>query len=98
MLDKAAVQALGLQQGALEICPFTINTSMGGSEKAIRISVQPLLIRFQLHDVMDLMTIKVKAITTQAESYDVLVGVMVLYPMGFTIDFWNETASYRPRW
>ena len=30
MLDKTAVQQLGLQQGTLEPCPFTINTSMGG--------------------------------------------------------------------
>ena len=87
MLDKVGVQALGLQQGALETCPFIINTSMGGSEKAIGISVQPLLVKFQPHDVMDSATIKVKAIATQVECYDVLVGAMVLYPMGFTIDF-----------
>ena len=39
-----------------------------------------------------------KAIATQVESYDVLVGAMVMYPMDFTIDSWNETSSYRPRW
>ena len=71
---------------------------MGGSKKAIGITIQPLLIKFQPHDVMDSTTIKVKAIATQAESYDVLVDAMVLYPMGFTIDFWNETTAYRPRW
>ena len=47
---------------------------------------------------MDSATIKVKAIATQAESYDVLVGAMVLYPMSLTIDFWNETMSYRLEW
>ena len=41
---------------------------------------------------------KVKAIARQAESYDVLVDAMVLYPMGFTINFWNDTASYRRGW
>jgi hypothetical protein len=40
----------------------------------------------------------VKAIVTEVKSYDVLVGLMVLYPMGFTLDFWEETASYRPGW
>ena len=98
MLGKTAVSELGLQQGTLEPCPFTINTSMGGLEKATGITIQPLLVRFQPHDVIDSAAIKVKAIATQAESYDVLVGAMVLYPMGFTIEFWNETVSYRPGW
>jgi hypothetical protein len=40
----------------------------------------------------------VKAIVTEAKSYDVLVGSTVLYPMGFILDFWEETASYRPGW
>ena len=98
MLDKDAVRTLDLQQAALETCLFTINTSMEGSEKAIGISVQPLLVKFQPHDVMNSATINVKAIATQAESYDVLVGAMVLYPIGFTIGFWNEMASYRQEW
>jgi hypothetical protein len=33
---------------------------------------------------------KVKAIVTEAKSYDVLVGSTVLYPMGFTLDFWKR--------
>jgi hypothetical protein len=41
---------------------------------------------------------KVKAIVTEAKSYDVLVGSTVLYPIGFTLDFWEETVSYRPGW
>jgi hypothetical protein len=27
------------------------------------------------------------------KSYDVLVGGIVLYPMGFVLDFWKEIAS-----
>ena len=42
--------------------------------------------------------IKVKAIVTEAKSYDVLVGTTVQYPMGFTIDFSEEIASYRLGW
>jgi hypothetical protein len=41
---------------------------------------------------------KVKAIVIKAKSYDVLVGMMVLYSMGFTLDFWEEIASYRLGW
>jgi hypothetical protein len=41
---------------------------------------------------------KVKAIITEAKSYDVLVGTMVLYSMGFTLDFWEDITNYRPGW
>jgi hypothetical protein len=41
---------------------------------------------------------KVKAIVMEAKSYNVLVGSTVLYPMGFTLDFWEETTNYRPGW
>jgi hypothetical protein len=32
---------------------------------------------------------------THVTSYDVLVGGAVLYPLGVTIDFWEEIAYYR---
>jgi len=35
---------------------------------------------------------------TNATSYDVLVGDIVLYLMGFVLDFWEEIISYNPRW
>ncbi|CAM6115131.1 unnamed protein product [Calypogeia fissa] len=38
------------------------------------------------------------AVVTTAESYDVLVGCAVLYPMGFQLDYWTEMASFRPGW
>jgi hypothetical protein len=38
------------------------------------------------------------AIVTTAESYDVLVGGAVLYPMGFQMDYWTKTTTYRPSW
>ena len=40
----------------------------------------------------------VSAVVTSAESYDVLVGGAVLYTMGFQMDYWTETACYRPGW
>jgi hypothetical protein len=41
---------------------------------------------------------KVKAIVTEAKSYDVLVQTTVLSPIGVILDFWEEIASYRPGW
>jgi hypothetical protein len=33
-------------------------------------------------------------VVTTAESYDVLVGGVVMYPMGFQMDYWMETMAY----
>ena len=98
MLGKAAIEGLELHKGALEKCPFTINTSMGGSEIATGITTKELLLQIRPNDVMDAGSIKAKAIVTKVESYDVLVGATVSYPMGFVIDFWNETTSYKSEW
>jgi hypothetical protein len=57
-----------------------------------------LALKLNQSDVEDASFMKVKAIVTEAKSYNVLVGSTVLYPMGFTLDFWEETASYRPGW
>jgi len=37
-------------------------------------------------------------VVTTAESYDVLVGGVVLYSMGFQMDYWTETMAYQPGW
>jgi hypothetical protein len=42
--------------------------------------------------------LRVIVVVTIAESYDVLVGGVVLYPMGFQMDYWMETLVYRPSW
>jgi hypothetical protein len=36
----------------------------------------------------------VTAIVRIVESYDVLVGGVVLYPMGFQMDYWTEITMY----
>jgi hypothetical protein len=69
---------------------------MGGTEHATAIMKGELTLKLNQDDVEDASFMKVKAIVMEAKSYDVLVGSMVLYPMGFTLDFWEETASYRP--
>jgi hypothetical protein len=57
-----------------------------------------LVLKLNQDDVKDASFMKMKAIVTEAKSYDVLVGSTILYPMEFTLDLWEETASYRPGW
>jgi hypothetical protein len=98
MLGGSAIEGLGLTNDTLEKYPWTINTSMGGTENATTITKRELALKLKQDDVEDASFMKVKAIVTEAKSYDVLVGSTVLYPIGFTLDFWEETASYRPGW
>jgi hypothetical protein len=71
---------------------------MGGTKHATGITKAELSFQLNPDNVEDVSFMKVKAIVTEAKSYDVLVGSTVLYLMGFTLDFWEETASYRPGW
>jgi hypothetical protein len=98
MLGASAIEGLGLTKNTLEKCPWTINTSMGGTEHATAITKEKLALKLNQDDVEDASFMKVKAIVTEAKSYDVLIGSTVLYPMEFTLDFWEETASYQPGW
>jgi hypothetical protein len=98
MLGAFAVVGLELTKDTLEECPWTISTSMGGTERATGNTKAELSLKLNQEDVEDVGFMKVKAIVMEAKSYDVLVGTTVLYPMGFTLDFWKEIASYRPRW
>jgi hypothetical protein len=71
---------------------------MGGTEHATAITKGELALKLNHDDVENVSLMKVKANVTEAKSYDVLVGSTVLYPMGFTLDFWEEIESYRPGW
>ena len=90
-------EGLRIIKHTLEVCPLTINTSMGGSEQTSSITRSELLLQLRPNDVMNAISMKMKAIVTVTKSYDVLVGAMVLYPMELTLDFWEEIAFYRPR-
>ncbi len=37
-------------------------------------------------------------VVTTVELYDLLVGGVVLYSMGFQMDYWKETTTYQPGW
>jgi hypothetical protein len=96
MLGASAVAGLKLTKDTLEECPWTISTSMGVMERATSITKAELSLKLNQEDVEDAGFRRMKAIVTEAKSYDVLVWTTVLYPMGFTLDFWEEIASYRP--
>jgi hypothetical protein len=69
---------------------------MGGSERAHKISKHEVVIQNNLVKPVDYTTIYVKVVVTQATSYDVLVKGVVLYPLGVTLDFWEEISYYQP--
>lgn len=56
-----------------------------------------LTLKLHPDDVIDVNFMRVKAIVTKAKSYDFLIGAMVLYPMGFFLDFWKERSLHRLR-
>ena len=86
MLGASAMAGLKLTKDTLEECPWTINTSMGG-RSIIGITKGELSFKLNQEDVEDAGFMKVKAIVTEAKSYDVLAGMTVLHPMDFILDF-----------
>jgi len=57
-----------------------------------------LSVQMKPDHVTDSSRLGVTIIVTATESYDVLVGGVGLYPMGFQMDYWIETTIYRPGW
>jgi hypothetical protein len=84
MLGKAACIGLGIWRSKLEPCPFQIQTSFGGAnDRSNFMTREKLSLQMRLDDATDSSRLGMTAIVTVAESYDVLVGGVVLYPMGF---------------
>ena len=98
MLEELAIEGLGLTKDMLEMCPWTISISMGRTEHANSITRNKLEVQICQDGVENATYMKAKAIVTQANSYDILVGAMVLYPMDFILDFREETIYYRSGW
>jgi hypothetical protein len=57
-----------------------------------------LSVQMKPDHVTDSFRLGVTIVVTAAKSYDVLVGGVVLYLMGFLMDYWTETTTYRPGW
>jgi hypothetical protein len=99
MLGKAACIGLGIRRSELEPCPFQIQTSLGGaSDRSNFMTRERLSVQMKPDHVIDSSRLGMIAIVIAAESYDVLVGGAVLYPMGFQMDYWIETTTFRPGW
>jgi hypothetical protein len=50
------------------------------------------------YHVTDSSRLGVITVVITTKSYDVLVGGVVLYPMGFQMDYWTKTTAYQPSW
>jgi hypothetical protein len=59
---------------------------------------EKLSVQMKLDHVTNSSRLGVTIVVTSVESYDVLVGGAVLYPMGFQMDYWMETMTYRLGW
>jgi hypothetical protein len=74
---------LGIWRLELEPCPFQIQTSRGGaSDRSHFMTRERLWMQMKLDHATDSSRLGVTVVIT-TELYDVLVGGVVLYPMGF---------------
>ena len=92
MIGKQIAQDLGLGAADLEPCPFTIVTSVGGTEKATGYTRHPLQLMFGAGSGPLFSHVSLQCAVTGATNYDILVGQQALYPLGFGVDNWIEEA------
>jgi hypothetical protein len=93
MSRKAACIGLGIWRSKLEPCPFQIQTSLGGaSDRFHFMTRERLSVQMKLNHATDSFRLGMIDVVTTTESYDVLVGGVVLYSMGFyvTTPLWAE--------
>jgi hypothetical protein len=99
MLGKATCIGLGIRRSKLELCPFQIQTSLGGaSDRSNFMTRERLSMQMKPDHVTDSFRLGMNVVVTVAELYDVLVGGAMLYPIGFQMDYWTETTTYRLGW
>ena len=73
MLGRLLAESLGIKEEDLDPCPFTIATSLGGTEQPTGLTKEPL--RLQLKVGTDAYThISVRYMITSATTYDILFG------------------------
>ena len=95
MFGKNLAESLGIKAEDLDPCPFTIATSLGGTEHPTWLTKEPLKLQFKVSN--DAYThISVRCMVTGATTYDMLLGQQALYHIGFGHDCWTEEAWFRP--
>jgi hypothetical protein len=57
-----------------------------------------LSVQMKPYHVTDSSRLGMTTVVIATESYDVLVGGVMLYLMGFQMDYWTETTTYQPGW
>ena len=92
MIGKQLAKDLGLRADDLEPCPFSIVTSVGGTEKAMGYTRSPLRLMFYVGPGPLYSHVSLQCAVTDATNYDILVGQQALYPLGFGVDNWTEEA------
>lgn len=97
MLERSHAESLGLNAKDLDPCPFTIATSLGGTEHPMGLTKAPLQLQFNI-GTNAYTHISLRCVVTNATNYDILLGQQTLYPIGFGHDSWMEEAWFRPRW
>ncbi len=95
MLGKIAIDGFGLINVDFNQCPYQILTSMGGLEKAWRLIEQKIVFQINPNKLTYCTIVRAQIVVMHVMSYGVLVRGVVLYPLGVTIDFWEETTYYR---
>jgi len=98
MLGKATIDSLKLTNVDLDQFPYHILTYMGGLKKARGLAKQKIVIQISPNKLVNYNIVQVQVVVTHVTSYDLLVGGVVLYPLGVTIDFWEETTYYYLNW
>ncbi len=84
MLGKVTCIGLGIRRSELEPCPFQIQTSLGGaSDRSHFMTHERLSVQMKSDHATNSSRLGVTTIVITVESYDVLVGGAMLYPMGF---------------
>ena len=97
MLGKNLAERLKIKAEDLDPCPFTIATSLGGTEQPTGLTKVPLRLRFKV-GIDSYTHISIRCVITGATTYDILLGQQALYPIGFGHDCWTEEAWFRPGW
>jgi hypothetical protein len=99
MLGKATCIGLGIRRLEFEPCPFQIQTSLSEANDRFHFMTRERLsMQMRPDHATDSSRLGVIVVVTTAELYDVLVGGVVLYSMGFQMDYWTKIAAYRPGW
>ncbi len=95
MLGKATCIGLGIRRSKLESCPFQIQTSLGrASDRSHFMTRERLSMQMRPDHVIDSSRLGVTTVVIATKLYEVLVSGVVLYPMGFQMDYYTKTMAY----